>query len=103
MDALTSGTLVSNGRCFYVTSGLSERVIIWPYGYYAEANPLRVVDDHGHVFAKVGQKVSLGGGYVPLTHQILATIPAALRRCFPPLPRPNQIPAQGPQLTLWVM
>jgi hypothetical protein len=39
---------------------------LWPKGYAARLNPLRVVNDHGKTVAVDGQVVELGGGIVDL-------------------------------------
>jgi hypothetical protein len=86
MDALIRGTLSSDGQCFWIgTRNIHATVVIWPYGYRAATNPLRIIDNNGHVFARIGKVVSLGGGGVPTNlspKQLVAAYPP-LRKCLP--------------------
>jgi hypothetical protein len=86
MDALLRGPLNSDGQCFWIGKGsIHATVVIWPYGYRAATNPLRIIDNNGHVFARVGQVVSVGGGGVPtnLTPKQLVAAYPPLRKCLP--------------------
>lgn len=52
-------------RCVYGEFG-SERVgLIWPFGYYATADPLQVFDADGQLVAREGDLLESGGGHVP--------------------------------------
>jgi hypothetical protein len=54
--------------CFWTGTGQDRLYLIWPAGYSARANPLRILDDRGRVLALVGdygQADGLGGGLVP--------------------------------------
>jgi hypothetical protein len=52
-------------RCVYGEFG-SERVgLIWPFGYYATSDPLRVFDHEGRLVAREGDVLESGGGHVP--------------------------------------
>jgi hypothetical protein len=52
-------------RCVYGGSE-SERVgLIWPYGYYATGDPLRVFNQDGELVAREGDVFDSGGGEVP--------------------------------------
>ena len=44
----------------------SERVgLVWPFGYWAESDPLRVYDQDGQLVASEGDVLESGGGQVP--------------------------------------
>jgi len=51
-------------RCLAL-AGLTESptVLIWPPGYTASGNPLAVSDETGAVVARVGQRLSVAGGF----------------------------------------
>jgi hypothetical protein len=91
MTALVRGTLESDGKCFWLGAvhgypgPKMHKYILWPYGYTARSNPLRVLDESGRVLARVGDQVNLGGGEVPMTNieAMIASIPAPARRCLP--------------------
>jgi hypothetical protein len=85
MDALIRGQLNSDGECFWIGAKPHSTVVIWPHGYHAATNPLRILDNNGHVFARIGEVISLGGGGVPtnLTALQLATTYPSLRKCLP--------------------
>jgi len=54
--------------CFWMGTEQDRLYLIWPAGYSARANPLRIIDDRGRVLALVGdygQADGLGGGRVP--------------------------------------
>ena len=52
-------------RCVYGEFG-GERVgLIWPFGYSATSEPLRVFDQDGRQVAREGDQLSSGGGNVP--------------------------------------
>ncbi len=60
-------------------------MIVWPHGYHAAANPLRVIDNNGQVVARVGDVITLNGGTAPrdsTPQQLVAAYPP-LRRCLP--------------------
>jgi hypothetical protein len=40
----------------------SRHPIAWPTGFYARFDPLRVYDGAGHVVAREGQRIRVGGG-----------------------------------------
>jgi hypothetical protein len=83
MQAAAHGTLQSNGRCFWVGAPTGSHVpVIWPHGYTARTQPLRVLDDKGHVIGRVGDTVDLAGGEIPLTRAMLVAIPPSTRQCF---------------------
>ena len=44
MQALVDGKVGNEAQCFTIESD----AIIWPYGYHAARNPLRVLDCHRH-------------------------------------------------------
>ncbi len=83
LQALAFVTLQSDGRCIWFPAFGARTVVLWPHGYTAPSWPLRVLDDHGHVVARVGIKTQLGGGYVPMTRSLLARVqPPETRACF---------------------
>ncbi len=51
--------------CFWMSSEQGRMYLIWPGGYSARAKPTRILDDHGHAIAIVGDDSNLGGGLVP--------------------------------------
>jgi hypothetical protein len=67
MDALLGGTLMTNDRSglgVTSTDGTSTAVE-WPFGYAArtELGGTVLVDETGKVVAKVGDEISVGGGF----------------------------------------
>jgi hypothetical protein len=36
--------------------------LIWPKGYAAQDEPLRIFDEKGHPVGEVGKQIALGGG-----------------------------------------
>lgn len=78
MQAARGGVLRSDGRCFRI-GGLP---IVWPHGYTARTDPLRVIDENGQVVARVGDRVRLGGGEESITPLLLASVPPTTRHCF---------------------
>jgi hypothetical protein len=81
LNALTRGPLNFDGRCFRI----GNTAVVWPHGYHASNNPPRVIDDAGHVFARPGQVIDLGGGGAPTNltpEQLVAEYPP-LRQCLP--------------------
>jgi hypothetical protein len=78
MKGRLSGTVGENGTaCLWVESGRGRLVLIWPAGYSAAADPLRVLDADGNTVATVGEQFSMGGGFVrgdaPVDADILGT------------------------------
>jgi hypothetical protein len=78
MDALLIGTLGGGthpgGACFWFEGEGSSRVaIVWPYGFTARRDPLRLIGGDGRVLARRGDHVELGGGsapgYIPTVQQ----------------------------------
>ena len=67
MDALAGGKLaVNNESGLGITSADGEAMPVeWPFGYTArnELGTTVLVDDKGQVVAKVGDDVSVGGGF----------------------------------------
>jgi hypothetical protein len=67
MDALGRFTVRFDAgeRCVYGEFG-GERVgLIWPFGYYATADPLQVFDQDGQLVAREGDTLTSGGGHAP--------------------------------------
>src|SRR5437879_13464426 len=54
--------------CFWIATEQGRMYLIWPAGYSARTNPLRIIDDRGRVLALSGdysQAAGLGGGLGP--------------------------------------
>jgi hypothetical protein len=67
MDALGVFTVRfdADRRCVYGEFG-GERVgLLWPFGYYATADPLQVFDQDGQLVAREGDQLTSGGGHAP--------------------------------------
>ena len=67
MDALGEFTLRydPDGNCVYVDAGEQRMGLVWPFGYWAESDPLRVHDADGRIVAREGDVLRAGGGQVP--------------------------------------
>ena len=67
MDAAGSGVLegkvVGDHACFWI-DGPERTLLVMPHRYGADPDPLRLLDDHGHVVAQVGERIEYGGGNV---------------------------------------
>lgn len=65
MDALGTFTLRFDAQegCVYGESGQERIGLIWPFGYYAESDPLRVYDQDGQLVAQEGDALESGGGF----------------------------------------
>ncbi len=66
MDSLLEGILeLDNNDCLRVDGSL----IIWPYDFSLriEGQEIQVIDSNGQIFARVGDKITLGGGEIPGT------------------------------------
>jgi hypothetical protein len=65
MDALGTFTLRFDAQqgCVHGEFGQEHTGLIWPFGYYAEANPLRVYDQDGQLVAQEGDVLESGGGF----------------------------------------
>jgi hypothetical protein len=53
------GTLMSDGRCFWLTSGDATLALIWPQGYGAVGEPEQAVIRDGAVIARAGDHIAL--------------------------------------------
>jgi len=57
-------------RCVYFSAdpdepaGEARTAPIWPFGYTAESNPLRIFDQDGQLIAREGDVIQTGGGHV---------------------------------------
>lgn len=91
LTGVLGGTARNGGWCIWVeaadgyeySTAVTRASIIWPFGFHAFVNPLRVVGPDGQVLAKVGDTIELGGGgppqdYVPTPAQD----PCALGQIF---------------------
>jgi hypothetical protein len=57
------------GHCVYLQSEGGERLLpVWPFGYWATANPLVIYDFDDQPVARPGQVVEFGGGGVDVQH-----------------------------------
>jgi len=69
MDALATGTLGGarhgGGVCFWIEQGTTRMALVWPYGFGALDDPLRLVGPDGQDLARPGDHVELGGGALP--------------------------------------
>lgn len=52
-------------RCVYGEAGAERIGLIWPFGYYATSDPLRVLDNDGRLVAREGDLIESGGGGGP--------------------------------------
>ncbi len=71
-DALGGGTLglerLSGQACFWVRPGgydYARTALVWPHGFSARDNPVRLIGPDGQVLARLGDLVTLGGGSSP--------------------------------------
>ena len=66
MEALGVFTLRYDRRagCVYGEFGQDRTGLLWPFGYYAESDPLRVYDEAGRLVAQEGDVLESGGGQV---------------------------------------
>jgi len=56
-------------RCVYFESEPGERLLpVWPYGFWATANPLRIFDYDDNLVGRAGEAIELGGGQVEIEH-----------------------------------
>lgn len=63
---ILQGQANSDGTaCFWLGTGSNRAVIIWPHGFTARDNPLRLVNGEGREEVRVGEWITLGGGYLP--------------------------------------
>jgi len=66
-----SGDRAGALACFWIADH-PDLPIIWPTGYSAQDNPLRVVDDRGRMVAAVGDAIRLGGSAADVpSHTVL--------------------------------
>lgn len=66
MDALLSGTLVGDEQCVWVDAPEGEIGVAWPRGWWIDADGA-VHDHRGARLASIGDRVDLGGGFLPAT------------------------------------
>ena len=66
MDALLTGVLINEDGCLYVRGGGAGRTVlpIWRdgYDYSGSGEDVAILNASGKVVARVGQKISMGGG-----------------------------------------
>jgi photosystem II stability/assembly factor-like uncharacterized protein len=68
-DALGGGTLgldrLAGQACFWVSPGgydYAKTALVWPHGFSARDNPVRLIGPDGQILARPGDLVTLGGG-----------------------------------------
>jgi hypothetical protein len=80
-----TGKLTSDSRCFWAVSADGRRTdILWPSGYTARTDPLRVLDSRRKVVAQVGDTLDLRGGAMRSSAALLSTVERTMRVCLPP-------------------
>lgn len=64
MQALIEGTLVLRESCvrLHTSSEATEYLVVWPPGYTVRERDRAILNERGDVFARVGDRVRLGGG-----------------------------------------
>jgi hypothetical protein len=71
-DALASGRLGGERRdglvCWWLSQGSFRMALLWPFGFSAVDNPLRIIGPDGQSLAAVGDDVELGGGAPPVDY-----------------------------------
>lgn len=74
MQALLSGTLTLADNCLRVTSDADKtgHLVIWQADYYLhrKGDALEILDREGKPVARVGERIDLGGGSVPLSPEL---------------------------------
>ena len=86
MDALGGGRLIVHNGCLAVDQRSPRPIyVLWPDGYTlvdrGDGNPV-LIDAVGREVARMGDDVSLGGGYVPLegvAESVIGGLPGACR------------------------
>lgn len=54
-------------RCVYLEAANGQRLLpLWPFGYAAFTEPLRIVDFDDREVAREGERIPFGGGHVPV-------------------------------------
>jgi hypothetical protein len=70
MEALTEGRLeLDNG--YLRVDNVDNYLLIWPHGFSlrTEGEEILVIDDNGQVFARVGDKITVGGGEIAIPEE----------------------------------
>ena len=94
MKALLTGRLAGRAdtqhrqACLWIADGAGRTVLLWPSGYVAENDPLRILNRSRKVVGTVGHQVSLGGGSA-----VVSSGTAGLQACGPPTPTDGWIVA----------
>lgn len=72
MLSITMGTFhavhTTSGACAWLGNerpGDKHNAFLWPSGYRVRFSPTVLVDAHGHVVAREGQRIEVGGGFTP--------------------------------------
>ncbi len=52
-----------DGGCVWLRQGVTDLSVLWPPGFTAEFNPVRIVDTAGTVVAQEGDQVELTGSF----------------------------------------
>jgi hypothetical protein len=73
MDALAAGVLggvaAPEVACFWFEGEGRRTALVWPFGFSARFDPLRLLGGDGQVLATIGDEVELGGGVLPIDRQ----------------------------------
>lgn len=60
------GELRNGAVSVWLTQASGDRLVtMWPGEYRARAEPFELLDELGHVIARAGEQVHLGGGFLP--------------------------------------
>lgn len=87
-SAAARGTLVMDEEgCLRRKHRSDERgdLLIWPHGYSlrTEGGEIQILDGKGQVLAQVGDRIEVGGGYVPRSLEGLKSVSERLQRKLP--------------------
>jgi hypothetical protein len=89
-DALLIGTLIQEGGCLRVapSEGGPSYLIVWPpqVTFEAQGGRLKVIDSENRSAASEGEKITLGGGEIDSSAQILRDLQQPIpQNCAGPL------------------
>ena len=60
------GELRAGAACLWLTQDSGRMALLWPFGFSALADPLRIIGPDGQTLATVGDDIELGGGSPPV-------------------------------------
>jgi hypothetical protein len=76
---IVDARLTNSGACAWLESpgsnGQSRTSFLWPAGYGVRFNPTELTDGRGHVVARAGKLLSVGGGLAPMPAKNRCTTP----------------------------